>query len=320
MGFIQEFQKLYNSTPHIHNWTRMSTNCDYGDVIVVSKNCYLCFNGSNLENCYYNYDSKQNYDCADLMFCDQCNLCYECTDCSRCYNSDYLQDCESCSDSEYCYNCKSLNSCFGCVNLSHAQYCIFNEKYTREEYKERMNEIKKWSATKIEKEFSDIKFKHPRVYMHQKQTQNCLGDYAYYSKNCYWIFDSRDCEDSLYITNCTLEKGTKDCVDCGPIANTLEQCYDCCWIGYLFDCKHIYWCDYLSECEWCVNTWDSKHCFGCVYTKNKEYNILNKSYEPAEYKKKVAECKKELADAGIKDLYGLIHYLEKPSTDKDHFQ
>lgn len=310
MSFIQEFQKLYNSTPHIHNWTRLSQNCDYGDIIVVSKNCYLCFNSANLENCYYCYESRQNYDCSDMMFSEQCNLCCECTDCLRCYNSNYLQDCEGCSDSEYLYGCKSVSDCFGCVNLYHKQYYIFNESCSREEYEKRLAEVKKWPKEKIEEEFGKLKLKHPRVYMHQKNNVNCLGDYVLYSKNCYWIFDSKDCEDSLYITDCVLEKGCKDSMDCGPIANTLEQCYDCGYIGFLFNCNHIYWCDHLSDCEWCVNFWDSTHCFGCVYAKNKKYHILNKPYEQSEYKKKMAEYKKELLDAGIKDLYGLIHYPE----------
>ena len=144
--------------------------------------------------------------------------------------------------------------------------------------------------------------------MHQTKCTNCIGDYVEHSKNCYWIFDSRDCEDSFYIMEACLEHGCKDCADCGPIANSFEQCYDVCFAGYLNNCHHIYWADYISDCDWCTSIWDCRKCFGCIYMKNKEYCILNKKYSEKEYEELTKKYKKELLDAGIQDLYSLIHY------------
>ena len=112
----------------------------------------------------------------------------------------------------------------------------------------------------------------------------------------------------MYIFNANLERGTKDCLDCGPIANTFERCYDIAFCGYMFDCDHMYWCDYMNNCQWCINAWDSNHCFGCVYTKNKEYLILNKKVSPEEYEKTTKALNKELAKLGVIDLYGLVNY------------
>ena len=129
---------------------------------------------------------------------------------------------------------------------------------------------------RIREEFEKVQLKTPRVFVHQVDNENSYGDYLYHNKNCFWCFDSYLCEDSMYIFNANLERGTKDCLDCGPIANTFERCYDIAFCGYMFDCDHMYWCDYMNNCQWCINAWDSNHCFGCVYTKNKEYLILNK--------------------------------------------
>ena len=283
MGFIKDFQKLYWATPQVQNWTRQSENCDYGDIIVVSKDSFLCFNSSNLENCYYCYSSRKSEDSGDSLFIENCNLCYE---------------------------CKSLDSCFGCVGTYHKKYQIFNKQYKREEYLKRLEEIRKWPHTKIAKEVEKLRLKWPHVYMHQVHTTNCQGDYVNHSKNCYWTFDSFECEDCLYITEACLERGCKDSVDCGPIVNTLEQCYDCAFCGYLHECSHIYWADWCSDCHWSTNIWDCNHCFGCDYLKNKEYHILNKPYPKDEYLRRTADHKKELEEAGIKDFYGLIHYPE----------
>jgi len=305
MSFVSDFQKLYWSTPQVQNWTRQSENCDYGDIIVVSKNCFLCFNSSNLENCHYCHSSNQNYDCNGLMFCSQCNLCYECIDSLRCYNCNYLEWCENLTDSSHCYNCKSLSNCTGCVNLFHKEYCLFNEQLTKEEYEKKLKEIK---IEKIEEEFEKLKLKYPRNYMHQTHSENCCGDYVVASKNCYWIFDSRDCEDSFYVTEALLEHGCKDCCDCGPIANTFAECYDCCHSGFLHNCSHVFWSDRLADCHWCSNLWDSQYCFGCVYAKSKKYQILNKQYEKEEYLKLVEKHKKELKEANIQDLCDIINF------------
>ena len=311
MSFIEDFQKLYWESPVVQNWTRLSENCDYNDICVVSKNCFLCFNSSNLENCYYCYSSRKSYDCNGLMFSEDCNICHECLDCMRCYDCDHCQDCESCKESKYLYDCKSCEDCFGCVGLKHKKHHVWNKPHSKEEYKKLLEEIQAWPQDKIEEEFEKLKISIPRTYMHQKKCTNCIGDYVEHSKNCYWIFDSRDCEDSYYITEAVLEKGCTDCVDCGPIPNTLVSCYDVCFSGYLNNCNHIYWTDYISDCDWCVSIWDSKKCFGCVCLKNKEYCILNKKYEPEEYEELIKQHKKELLDAGIQDLYGLIHYQTK---------
>lgn len=308
IDFVEEFQKLYQKTPNISHWTRQTENCDYGDIIVVSKNCYLCFWSSNLEKCLYCFDCRKSQFCSDLMFCEKCELCYECVDCLNCYNCDYCQDCRNCADCNFCYFCIGVNNCFGCVNLKKKQYYIFNEQYSKEDYFEKLKEINEWSFEKKWAEFQKIMQKEPKVFMHQMDNEKCFGDYLYHSKNCYWCFDSYLCEDSMYIFNANLERGCKDCMDCGPIANTLEHCYDCAYVGFLFNCNHIYWCDYLHDCDWCINVWNANHCFGCVYMKHKEYHILNKPYKKEEYELKVKEFSEQIREKGIKDLYGLIHY------------
>lgn len=308
VDFVRKFQKLYTNSPQISHWTRQTENCNYGDIIVVSRNCYLCFWSSNLENCFYCYQSRKDRFCSDLTFCEDCELCYECIDSINCYSGNFLQDCKQCTDCEFCYYCIGCNDCFGCAGLQRKKYYIFNQPYSKKEYLEKTVELKKLPFSEIQKQFEAVKLKTPRVFMHQIDNENCFGDYLLHSKNCYWCFDSYLCEDSMYIFNANLERGTKDSLDCGPIANTLERSYDCAFIGYLFDCKHIYWCDYLSDCEWCINLWDSNHCFGCVYMKNKEYMFLNEPMSKQEYAAVTASINKELASLGIRDLYGLVNY------------
>ena len=57
-----------------------------------------------------------------------CNFCF------GCWNSYNL---------EYCELVYSSHDCFGCIGLNHAEYCIFNVKYPKEEYCNKVAEIKK---------------------------------------------------------------------------------------------------------------------------------------------------------------------------------
>lgn len=306
--FIKEFQRLYKTSPQISHWTRASENCDYGDIIVVSKSSYLCFWSANLENCLYVHESRKDRFCADLMFCEDCELCYECMDCLNCYNGNFLQDCKQSSDCSYSYGLIGASDCFGCAGLQRKQYYIWNKPYTRQEYFEKLKALKTWPTERIQEKFEEVKQKTPRIYMHQMDNENSYGDYLYHSKNSYWCFDSMLCEDSMYIYNANLERGTKDCLDCGPMINTLENCYDMPFNGFMFNCMHTYWCDYLSDCQWCTSVWNSNHCYGCVYLKAKEYLFLNQPIAKSEYETVTKRMNKELAALGIRDFYGLLQY------------
>lgn len=305
--FIKQYRKLYFELPQVSHWTRASVNCDYGDICVVSKDSYMCFTCSNMENCFNCHDSRIDRFCADLTFCENCELCYESVDCETCYNSDYLQDCKDCTDCQFCNYCIGCKNCFLCADLTRKNYCIMNKEYGAIEYFKKVRELKAQGVLNMWKKFTEVQEKEPKVFMHQTDNVNCFGDYLHHSKNCYFCFDSYLCEDSYYIFNANLERGTKDSLDCGPVANTFERCFDCAYAGYLFDCHHIYWGDWLYDCDWCTNLWESNHCFGCNYMKNKEYQILDKPVSKDEYVEITKRLNKELYKMGVIDLYGLLY-------------
>ena len=203
--FIKDFRNLFLKSPQCGSWTRASENCDYGDIITVSKDCYMCFNSGNCRNAYYCEDSRALIDCTDCAFCENCELVYECVDCDGCYNSNFCQDCHNCSDVHFSYDLRRCKNCIGCVGLRDKEYCIYNEKYSKDQYEE-------FSANfKIDnKKIESLKRKTPRMYVHQFDTTNCTGDYIYHSKNCHMCFDTRHTEDSMYITQANLDMGTKD--------------------------------------------------------------------------------------------------------------
>jgi hypothetical protein len=310
--FIQNFRNLYLKSPQCGSWTRASENCDYGDIITVSKDCYMCFNSGNCRDAYYCEDSRALKNCMDCAFCENCELCFECVDCDNCYNSDYCQDCANCENIHFSYDLRRCRSCIGCAGLRDKKYCIFNKEHTPGEYQRALETLDLSNIDIIRKtnaKLEELKKNVPRKFTHQFDTQDCTGDYIHHSKNCYRCFDTRHTEDSGYIYQANLDVGTRDSWDCGPIPTGMDLCYDIAYSHYLFNCKHLYWCGNLKDSMYCANCFESKNLFGCNYLKNKEdgYYILNQRVDKDFYEKTTREIISELKNKEIRTLYDLLN-------------
>ncbi|MBU0619240.1 hypothetical protein KKD62_03330 [Patescibacteria group bacterium] len=118
-------------------------NCDFGDYVVRSNNCYWCFDTIESRDSAYLTWSQFCTDCFDCFDIYRSELLWECRNLGHSYNcsfvnsSDHLQDCHFCT---CCYRSKHL---FGCVNLYQAKYCILNQQYSKKDYLEKIQEIKK---------------------------------------------------------------------------------------------------------------------------------------------------------------------------------
>lgn len=311
-NFIQAYRDLYLKSPQCGSWTRASENCDYGDVVTVSKDCYMCFNSGNCRDAYYSEDSRELRDSVDCAFCEFCELCYECVDCNNCYNSNFCQDCTNCEDVHFSYDLRRCKHCIGCVGLRDKEYYIFNKPHSKEAYEKALDTLdtsRPQILVELDKRLEELKRQVPRMFVHQFDTQNCTGDYIYHSKNCYRCFDTRHTEDSGYIYQANLDTGTKDSWDCGPVPTGMELCYDVSLAHYLFNCQYIYWAGYLKDCRYCTNCFESENLFGCHYLNKKKdgFFILNQKVSEKEYRELTAAITGELRKKGIFTLYDLLN-------------
>ncbi len=113
-------------------------NCEEctGDTISNSRNCKMCFDVENSENCFYLYWTPNSFESIDVTFAspDGVEHTYQAlssvgTKSSMFtamswynYNVFYTMESHSCSD------------LFGCVGLKRKQFCILNTQYTKEQY------------------------------------------------------------------------------------------------------------------------------------------------------------------------------------------
>ncbi len=248
-------------------------------------------------------------DCFEIS---QCELCYECIDCDNCYKTKFSQESKECRDCFFMYGCRNCSDCVGCVNLINQQFCIFNEKYSKEEYFKKLEELKLNTAFGIE--YMERKFKEFRKKFPQKSTvtlksESVSGNWFTNSKNVkesFWcinvkdgkylfsIFDAQDCMDYFQWGNSS--ELIYESENCGINCSRLSFCTQC-WMG----AHDLFYCD---SCP------GSSNCFGCIGLKKGEYSILNKKYSKEEYeiiKEKIIKQMKEIPyvdNRGIEYRFG----------------
>jgi hypothetical protein len=292
--FFEQFLELQNKVPRIANILYQTENCDFCNIIVWSKNCYLVFGSINCEDCLYGnpFFSKN---CIDSLMVINSTLCYECVDCTDLYECFFCQNCFNSRNLEYCFNVAGSSDCFLCAGLRKAKHCILNKSYSESEYKRKVAEWKQKGRHEIIKALEHVKQSVPVKYMVGINNEDVTGDIISKSKNCKNLFQGKSCEDVNYSSQIMESHNLMDS-DCGERSeflyedsgfSSLNNALFCHWS---WECANVYYC---STC--CMNTSD---CFGCISLRHKQYCILNKQYSKEEYQKLVPKIIEHMRKTG----------------------
>ncbi len=289
--FLEQVRELSEKTPYmtLESAFLMNKNCEYSNSIGCSKNCTLVMWGDNCENVYNSSILNGAKDTVDCLRIFKSELCYESIGQRKsCYRSFYSEECDSCSDIWFSRNCYGCMNCIGCVNLRGSSYKIFNVQYSREEYLNKLKELRldtRSGINALKKEVEIFWKKFPyRAYTGDTFNVNVTGEYVYKSRNSKEIYIASHAENCRYCQFITF-KPAKDCMDYSGWGNNAELIYDSTNIGV--NASNIKfsvdsWEDVVNMeyCFWCIS---GKNNFGCVNLKRKKYCILNKEYSKKDY-------------------------------------
>lgn len=321
--FFEQLQELKNKTPHAALETQHTTmkNSDYTNAISWSKNCYMVFWADYCEDVYYSSllnNLKYSIDCLRGFYSE---LCYQSTGFTRNYNTHYSLECTDCVDVWFSRNCYGCTNVIGCVNLRNASYCIFNQKYTKEEYDEKVKEMRldtRKGIESIKKKASDFWLAKPyREFEGNSLNLNATGNYVYRTKNSKEMYIVGGAENCKWVQMITV-RPVGECYDYSGWGNNASLIYESVNVGenvnnvkfsvYCFpDCVNLEYCDFNIA---------GKNNFGCVNLKRKAYCILNKQYSEEEYEKLKAQIVEDMKrnpyvdKLGRKFSYGEFFPLE----------
>lgn len=309
-NFFDQYRELMNRVPRPSLFTDYSTmiNSDYCNGAGYLKNCYLFFKADYAEDSAYgNTLSDGIKDCFDIAYATQCELCYDVLNCNKCYQVFWSQHCVDSRNLYFCSDVSGCSDCFGCINLRNKQCCIFNEQYTKEEYKEKMKAFD-WSThaglQSIQEQVHDFFMTQPRRAVRGYNNVDVSGDNLFNCKNVHQSHFMGNCEDLKYCD--FLKSGNaRKCCDYSLFGLNAEWIYESAWVGLTVNnLKFCYWNYHAHHLEYCFGCHGSENLFGCVGVRKGQYCILNKQYTKEEYFKMVEKIKQQMMDVPYIDSKG----------------
>lgn len=297
-GFFEQFQTLMHQSPHMHKATAGNeVNSEYINHAGNCKNCYFIFNSEYIQDSMYLKFCDHVGDCLDCTSTINSELCYECVNVDHGYGLLFSDDCKTSRESWFLRYCRGVSNSIFCYGLEQKQYHIFNEPHTKEQYEQKLSELKlhTWSgleaAIKIWNEWSKKFPEHREIMLN---CDDCTGDGLYDSKNAKDCFNSSSLQDCRYLVNSIRCKDSYDFFAYGE-----------CELGYEFvtafksyNCKFCVYVINSSEMEYCDSCYNCNHCFGCSGLNRKSYCIFNKQYSKEEYEDLVKRIKAKMREEG----------------------
>jgi hypothetical protein len=290
--FFDQMAELMHKVPRISLMNKEHENAEYCNFAWRNKNSYLCTTSGECEDAFY---TKRSWNCRNVADCSNmtaCELCYECIDCRNCYNCLWLQNSSDSTDCTLGYNLKNCKNCFGCYNLVNQSFCIYNEKYSPEEYAKKLSELKKNLPAEVEK-FQKL-HTISRKFMDAINVEHCSGDAVYNSKNAQFCFDVNQMEDCKFVFDASFVKDAYDVNNedhselvyeaNGSETNYMHRFSDICWFN-----------KFLTYCSLCFH---SEYLFGCVGMNKGKYCILNKEYSKKDYEALVVRIVEHMKQTG----------------------
>lgn len=283
--FFEQFRELQLRVPRVSLFNWQSENSYYTNHSGRNKNCYMGFDLGGCEDVYHSNWMTHSKDCLDCSYTYGSELCYFTLYCEKCYNCNFCQECTACTDCSWCYDCKGCRNCFGCAGLRNKEYYVFNKPVTKEEYvKIAERYAYSYQAQKLAEEKSrEVWLSVPHRYALIIQSDDCTGDYIYYSKNAKSCFDAVNLWDCKYCFNTLDIKNGYDCYQ--PGFEPSEVIYEVHGGNGLYNSKVLSICRNIRDSEYCEYCFESGHLFGCIGLRHKKYCIFNKQYEKEEYLK-----------------------------------
>ncbi|MCX6734192.1 MAG: hypothetical protein NTX63_05300 [Candidatus Peregrinibacteria bacterium] len=129
-----QFETFVLKHPHRNLW-QVAVENSTGNSIQHVMNSRECYDAHSLQDCAYSawiFESKDSYDCYGMGGSE---LVYETIGDEEVQNCQFNTFVTRSSNVTYSDSCFSSHDLFGCAGMKHAQYVIFNKKYTPEEYK-----------------------------------------------------------------------------------------------------------------------------------------------------------------------------------------
>ncbi len=300
-SFFDQLNELVLKSPHLALATNANmVNSDYCNAASNLKNCYMSFNIGESEDCYYVYVAMGLKNSLDAYISDNAEFLYDALCCHGSYKVFWSEFALNCTDSFFLYDCVDCSDCTLSTGLRHKQYVYANEQLTKEVYEAKISDLKKGSYRTLEEyriRFNAMKHAYTKKCIISRNSQDVSGNFISNSQGVeqsYFVTDSENCVNVFNVWP------LKDSLDICAFGIDTQRCFFSAGVGSgSSEITYSFWCyESCSNMEYSMLCLTSNNCFGCSFGRNFAYSILNRQYEPEEYKKIVAQLKEKMKERG----------------------
>ena len=307
--FFIQFRELLESVPLPNLANSNVINSEYGNHNADMKNCYLSYASFGAENVAYSqgvFNAKDSLDSYNLTDGEQC---YEDVLCAKVYKLFFSYDADDSMDSLFLKSCKNTNNSLACVNQRSKSYHIFNEPYSKEEYRKELKNLDFGSYKNLsdfKKKFGEFVLKYPNRFASIIKSTNVVGDMVMNSKNCFYCFDVYDSvEDSKFASHAATLKDSYDGYGFGGNAELLYEGIDSGinasrykFTAFTHTCHEV---NYTYACH------GSSNLFASIGLRSESYCILNRQYTKEEYESLIPKIIKHMNSMPYIDKKGRVY-------------
>ncbi len=285
--FFEQYRELLQKVPRQGLMHEVSIqDATYANYVDESRNVYLSYSViKNSENVFYSKNVDKSRWVFDSFDVTNSEHCYQMIAGDKNYGCTFAYFSRECIDCSFVYDCVNCRNCFLCTNLRNKEFYIENKPYSKEEYVNKVSEMRQggFSAEEnLKKQFSDLCARAIYKYARITNSANSSGDDIRDSKNLRSAFNSYACEDCVHLFRTISIKDSIDTTNAG----FSELFYEFIGGGAHFSQK-VRFCSYgqrsLSDVHYIDSCNSSSYLFGCIGLKNKQYCILNTQYTKDEY-------------------------------------
>lgn len=284
--FAEQFKELINRVPALSMQNDDgvgSVNSEYSYDWAFSKNVYMCVCGWHVENALYSYYACYDKDISDVYFTSNSELVYDMVNCDQCYGSRSCTLCFGCNNCVLGFDLRGCSDCVLCVGLRNKRYCIRDEQYSKEDFENKVLEMRLYYRSafkKWEEELIAFALRFPRKFAYNLKTVNSTGD---------MLLEVKESNDCFYIIgpteNCRFIYFNDRAKDSYDLNNTggVELCYEGVTPDNSRGNKFTVFCWKCVEAEYSINCHSCTSVFGSTALRHKEYHVLNTPYTKEEF-------------------------------------
>lgn len=296
--FFVQYAELLRAAPLPNLANSNCVNSEWGNHSLDMKDSYLFHASAVSENVAYVTGAVETKDSLDIYKILKGVQCYEIVLCGNVNQVFFSYNSDQSIESAFLFDSDNMQQSLGCVNINNRSYCIFNQQYSKEEYKKQRSRYDFGSYEQLEsfkKKFAAFNQQYPRPYATIIQCSGVTGSHILNSKNAKSCFDGYgDIEDSKYLYHAFSIKDSYDGYGVGRSSSFVYEAVDTGAESFKVFASVFGHNDQSTQYTYACH--GSSNLFGCVGLRGQKYCILNKQYTKEEYEKLVPRIMQHMID------------------------